>query len=159
MIIDKIIAQGCTKEVEDISPQVRDNQETNSLSDDVVLRPRGWIHIWSKEVVIGNTENQVHCSPWCVTQETTGARQSLGVRAGHQMSLSAEPLQAGRSQGETACVTWARLLSCSPQVWNCFVCSLRMEDSACFSRIPGVGCLQLSREEETSWCILNSYLP
>lgn len=68
MIIDKIIAEGCTEEVENVSTQVCDNQEANSLSDDVVLGPRGWIYIRSEEVVIGGTENQVHRSPWYVTQ-------------------------------------------------------------------------------------------
>lgn len=66
MIIDKIIAQGCAEEVEDISTQVCDNQETNGLPDDVVLGPRGWVHVWGKEVVIGDAENQVHGSP-CTT--------------------------------------------------------------------------------------------
>lgn len=70
MVIDKIIAKGRAEEVEDVSTQVGDNQETNSLSDDVVLGPCGWIHIGSEEIVVGSTENQVHCSPWYVTQET-----------------------------------------------------------------------------------------
>lgn len=57
MIVDKIIAEGCTEEVEDVSTQVCDNQETNSLSDNVVLGPRGWIYIRREEVVVGSTEN------------------------------------------------------------------------------------------------------
>jgi hypothetical protein len=48
MIIDKITVEGCT-EVENVTTQVCDNQEINSLSDDVVLGPCGWIHIWSEK--------------------------------------------------------------------------------------------------------------
>lgn len=168
MIIDKIIAQGCTEEVEDISTQVCDNQETNGLPDDVVLGPRGWVHVWGKEVVIGDAENQVHGSPWNAAHETRGARQSLRVRTCHQMSVSTEPTTERReligSQGLQAliwrlCVTGGRLLSCSPQVWNHFVCPRNNGGGYPSLQNPGVGWIQLHRKEKTSWCLLNPYLP
>lgn len=50
----------------------------------------------------------------------------------------------------------AKLLSTGMEL----LCVFSKDGGQClFLQNPGVGCLQLSREEETSWCILNSYLP
>jgi hypothetical protein len=63
MIKDKIIAQCCKEKIKDISTKICYNQETNSLPEDVILRPRGWIHIGGEEIMIRSTENKVHRSP------------------------------------------------------------------------------------------------
>lgn len=64
MIKDKIIAECCKDKIKDISPKVCHNQEAESLSEEVVLWPRGWVYVWCENIMIGSTENEVHLSTW-----------------------------------------------------------------------------------------------